>query len=88
MITTQSLILNSTPQNLVVQDAIKESISLAVQNTHETAYAYLGDSSVSSSNYGFRLKPGATFSVDLNPYDEMYAVGDSGSTVAVIIVER
>ena len=88
MIRTRNLTLNNTPILLTIPDAIETPNDFSIQNTHASAYAYLGTSTVSPTNYGHKLYPGQTFSIALNTYDDLYAVGDSGSTVAVFINEK
>lgn len=48
-----------------------------------SGYAYLGNESVSSSIYGHRLYPGQSFTIELAPSDRIFAVGDSGVSVAL-----
>jgi hypothetical protein len=88
MLRTRNLTLNSTPTLLTITDNIDTPNDFSIQNTHASAYAYLGNESVSATNFGHKLYPGQTFSIQLDPYDKIYAVGDSGSTVAVFVNER
>ena len=88
MLRTRNLTLTNTPILLTLSDAVETPNDFSIQNTHESAYAYLGTSSVSPTNYGHKLYPGQTFSIILSAYDKLYAVGDSGSTVAVFINEH
>lgn len=87
MIRTRNLSLNATAQLVTITDSVETPNTIVIQNTHSSAYAYLGNEGVSSSNYGFRLQPGVVFSADFNAYEKIYAVGDSGSTIAVMIME-
>lgn len=88
-IRTRNLSLNGTPQELTVYDSeANRKNSLSVQNTHPTAMVYIGTSSVSSTNFGHKLFPKQSFSIDLNPLDRIYAVGETGATVAVFIQEQ
>lgn len=87
MIRTRNLTLNNVPQLITISDNVDSPNTIAVQNTHSTAYVYLGSSNVSNSNYGFRIAPNGTFSADFTAYEKLYAVGDSGSTIAVMIME-
>jgi hypothetical protein len=88
MLRTRNLTLNSTPTLLTIVDGIETPNDFSIQNTHASAYAYIGTSAVSPTNYGHKLYPGQTFSIVLTAYDDLYAVGDSGSTVAVFINEK
>lgn len=61
--------------------------TVSVQNLHSTGNAYLGASGVTTTSYGFKLGPGQTYSIDLGASDRLYAVGDSGVTVAVLTLD-
>ena len=88
-IRTRNLSLNGTPLELTVYDTEDNRVnSLSVQNLSETAVAYIGTSSVSSTVFGHKLYPKQSFSIDLNPLDRLYAVGEAGVTVAVFIQEK
>lgn len=84
MIKTQIIALSSTPIDLTYSGAIDPSVSLSIQNIMESGYAYLGGSDVSSINYGHKLYPGQSFSIDLSPIDKIWAVGDSGVSIAIL----
>lgn len=58
---------------------------ISVQNLDSQAYVYLGDSTVTSSSYGYRIDPGQTFTADLRPSEELYAVGSSSIAVIRLI---
>jgi hypothetical protein len=64
-------------------------LDVSIQNLHSSHFVFIGDSSVSTSSYGFRIDPGQTFTATLNTQDEIYAVTDTGTTsVGVIRVIR
>jgi hypothetical protein len=86
MLRTRNLTLTSTAQELTINDDIDTPNTISVQNTDDSAPIYIGNQSVTSSNYGIKLAAGQIWSADLAPNDEIYAVGTS--TVAVLILER
>lgn len=88
MLRTRNLTLNETAQELTIDDMIDTPNTVSIQNTSETGYAYIGAESVSTSVYGHKLFPGQSFSVDLGANDQIFAVGDSGVTAAVFILEK
>lgn len=88
MLRTKNLTLNGTAQELTINDAVDNPNSISIQNSSESGYAYLGNEGVTSSNYGHKLFPGQSFSTDLGANDQIWAVGDSGVTVAVFILEK
>lgn len=88
MLRTKNLSLNSTAQELTINDEVNHPNQISIQNTSQTGFAYLGNQSVTSSSFGHKLFPGQSFSIDLMANHQMWAVGDSGVTVAVFILER
>lgn len=88
MLRTRNLTLNGTAQELTINDTVDNPNSMSIQNLADTGYAYLGGAGVTTSSYGHRLFPGQSFSIDLLPDDQIWAVGDSGVTVAVFILEK
>ena len=83
----------STPTILTVPTASEQnysaSLSISIQNLHSTHFVYLGDPSVSTTSYGFRIDPGQTWTADLMANEDLYAVTDTGTTqVAVIKLAR
>ena len=48
-----------------------------------TGFAYIGAEDVSSTNYGHKLYPGQSFTIELAPNDKLFAVGDSGVSIAI-----
>ena len=86
MLRTRNLTLTSTAQELTIDDSIDTANTISVQNTDASAPIYIGNASVTSSNYGIKLAAGQIWSADLSPNHQIYAVGTS--TVAVLILER
>jgi hypothetical protein len=60
-------------------------LTISIQNLHSSHFVFLGDSTVTTSSYGFRIDPGQTFTAVLDPNDEIYAVTDTGTTNVGII---
>jgi hypothetical protein len=86
MIRTRNLTLTSTAQEITIDDSIDTSNTISVQNTDATAAIYIGNESVTSSNYGIKLSAGQIWSADLGPNDQLFAVGTS--TASILILER
>lgn len=79
--------LNGTPVDLTYTGIIDPLTVLSVQNIMESGYAYLGGENVSINNYGHKLYPGQSFTIELAPNDKLFAVGDSGVSVAIFTLE-
>lgn len=87
MIRQQIIALNSTPIDLTISGAIDPQTAMSVQNIMSSGFAYLGNENVSSSNYGHKLYPGQSFTIELAPNDKLFAVGDSGVSIAKFILD-
>lgn len=85
--TTHSLITldNTTPTRLSPVGT-HSGCDLTIQNVNSTGYIYLGNSSVSSSNYGFRILPNHSISFELPGRDAMYAVSSIDNMQAAVII--
>jgi hypothetical protein len=87
MLKTRNLTLSSTPVNLTDTGIIDPCIVLSVQNVSSSDFAYIGNESVSSSNYGHKLYPGQSFTIELAPNDKVYVAGDPEVEVAVFSLD-
>ena len=87
MIRQEIIALNSTPVDLTVSGIIDPQTAMSIQNIMTSGYAYLGNENVSSSIYGHKLYPGQSFTIELAPNDKLFAVGDSGVSIAKFILD-
>ena len=60
-------------------------LDLTVQNVDDTAIIYIGGEGVTTSSYGFKLTPGAGFSIELNPNDRLYVISDTDASEAALL---
>lgn len=75
--------LTSTPVLMTTHEPVDRLNVLSIQNVMTTGFAYLGNSDVSTTTYGHKLYPGQSFTIELAPNDRVWAVGDSGVSVAI-----
>ena len=61
-----------------------QGVTITVQNLSGGNYIYLGNDNTSSVSYGFRLSPNQAISFDLNPFDNLHAISNDGSTQVAI----
>jgi hypothetical protein len=62
-------------------------MDITIQNTHASAIVYIGGEGVTSSDYGYRLSPGAAWAVELAGKDALYAITNTnGSSVATMML--
>ena len=78
----------TVPVELTIEDSINSVCTLVVQNVDSAAYIYIGNESVSSSNYGFMIYPNQAFTIELRPYDRLYAVGSAEINAVCMSIER
>jgi hypothetical protein len=76
---------NTTPVELTPEGKVHSGLDLTVQNIDEEAIVYLGAEDVSSTSYGLKLLPGAGFSIELNPRDELYAISDTDDSEVALL---
>ena len=76
---------DTTPVELTPEGKVHSGLDLTVQNIDEEAIVYLGAEDVSSTSYGFKLLPGAGFSIELNPRDELYAISDTDDSEVALL---
>jgi hypothetical protein len=86
MLRTRNLTLSGTAQELTIDDVVDGANTISIQNTDVSAPLYIGNESVTTSNYGIKLTAGQIWSADLGADDKIYAVGTA--SVAVMILER
>lgn len=78
----------TTPIDITIEDSVNGVCTLVVQNTDLSSNVYLGNSLVSAADYGFILYPKQAFTVELRPFDRLYAIGDAATIVACMSIER
>jgi len=75
--------------SLDISETIKSSFTLVVQNVNSSGHIYIGNSSVSTNSYGFKLDAGQAFTIELAASQKMYAIAShSGLEVAVMEIDR
>ena len=77
--------LSSTSATRLTPNGTHSGMDITIQNVDDAAYVYIGGIGVTSSSYGYRLSPGAAWSVELSGKDAIYAISNTnGSQVAVL----
>ena len=77
--------LDSTTATRLTPNGLHSGMDITIQNIHASAYVYIGGEGVTSSDYGYRIAPGAAFSVELPGTNALYAITTlNGSAVAVL----
>jgi hypothetical protein len=77
--------LSSSTATALTPNGTHSGMDITIQNIDAAAYVYIGGAGVTALNYGFRLVPGAAFSIELPGKDPLYAITDvNNSKVAVL----
>jgi hypothetical protein len=91
MIRTRNYALNNiTPVEITIEDEINVKSTLIISNTSANKHMVIGNSDVSSTNYGIRLEHDAMpLSIDLNKDDRLWAIGEDATvTCSVMVIEK
>lgn len=84
--TTHSLTtLSSSSATRLTPEGLHSGMDITIQNTHASAYVYVGGIGVTSSNYGYRLAPDAALSIELAGVDALYAITDTNSSKVAVL---
>lgn len=92
MFKTRNVTANATPVQLTFENPPYLTYSIIITNTSANKHLLVGDSNVSTTNYGFRVEHDQPpMTIESIPWtDHFWAVSEDGSTipVAVTIIER
>jgi len=58
---------------------------VTIQNNNATANLYIGNKDVTTSSYGFVIKPGAAISFELDGVDEIFATSNENGVYAWVL---
>ena len=84
--TTHSLTtLSSSTATLLTPNGSHSGLDITIQNTDGSAYVYIGGTGVTTSNYGYRLAPGAAWSIELSGKDALYAITDTNTSKVAVL---
>jgi hypothetical protein len=74
----KAVISNSAPTR-VSPPGTHGGLDITVQNINSSGDIYIGDESVSSENYGFKLSPNQAFSIQLGGVESLYVIGSQAN---------
>ena len=77
--------LSSTTATRLTPNGLHSGMDITIQNIHESAYVYVGGEGVTASDYGYRIAPGAAFSIELPGQDALYAISTVNSSKVAIL---
>ena len=86
MATYHALLTLSNSTQTEISPGINHSgLDVTVQNVDETANLFIGGTGVTSTDYGFKLVPGAGISFELNPRDQLFIISSTNGSKAALI---
>lgn len=77
--------LSNTTATRLSPNGLHSGMDITIQNIHESAYVYVGGEGVTASDYGYRITPGAAFSIELPGQDALYAISTVNSSKVAIL---
>jgi hypothetical protein len=77
--------LSSSSATRLTPNGIHSGMDITLQNVNSSGYIYIGSSSVSSTNYGFRIMPNHSISFELPGKDSLYAIASINSMKVAVI---
>jgi hypothetical protein len=77
--------LSNTTATRLTPNGIHSGMDITLQNVNADGYIYVGSSSVSSTNYGFRIMPNHSISFELMGNNSLYAISSVNSMKLAVI---
>lgn len=77
--------LSNTTATRLTPNGVHSGLDITIQNVSDTAYVYLGGEGVNPEDFGYRLAPGAAWSVELPGQDALYAISDTDNSYLAIL---
>ncbi len=77
--------LSNTEATRLTPNGMHSGMDITVQNLSDTAYVYLGGEGVNQEDFGYRLAPGAAWSVELPGLNSLYAIADTNGTYLAVL---
>lgn len=81
------LSVSNTQATRVSPNGIHSGVDVTIQNVNAAGYIYVGtNDQVTSSNYGFRILPNHSISLELPGRDSLYVIGSTTGLSAAVII--
>ena len=77
--------LSSASATKLTPNGVHSGMDITIQNVHESAYVYIGAEDVTTSDYGYRLAPGAAWSIELPGRNSLYAITDTNNSKIAVL---
>lgn len=77
--------LSSTESTLVSPPGVHSGTDITIQNVNTSGYIYIGSSSVTAEDYGYRILPNHAISIELSGQSSLYAIASASGMKAAIL---
>jgi hypothetical protein len=77
--------LSNTSATRLTPNGTHSGLDITIQNVDASAIVYIGGIGVTSTDYGYRLSPGAAWSVELPSFDSMYAITNTNNSEVAVL---
>lgn len=77
--------LSNTTATRITPNGIHSGLDISIQNVNDTGYVYVGNESVTTSSYGFRILPNAAISFELDGSEALYLIASTNGLNAAVI---
>jgi hypothetical protein len=78
--------LSTSTAALLSPVGVHAGVDITIQNLSTDKYVYIGTSEVSTSVFGYRIDPGAAWSVELAGNESVYAVSSANGVQAAVFM--
>jgi hypothetical protein len=77
--------VSNTSAQKITPPGIHSGMDITLQNVDPSGYIYVGAEGVSSSNYGYRILPNHSFSIELPGPNALYVIASAPNTQLAIL---
>lgn len=77
--------LSNTSATRLTPNGVHSGMDITLQNVSSSGYIYIGGEGVTAANYGYRLLPNHSFSVELIGSEALYAIASAPDTEVAVL---
>ncbi len=78
--------LSSSSATRLTPNGTHSGLDFTMQNVNDNGYIYIGGEDVTALNYGFRIMPNHSLSIEITGRDSIYAIA-SGSDMKIAVLQ-
>lgn len=77
--------LTTATQTKITPPGLHSGMDITIQNVNDSGYIYVGDSGVTTTNYGYRIAPNTAISFELPGEDDLYLIAENANMLAAVL---